>query len=354
MVAIRPTALGDVARHLGRELEGEADTTISGVTSLPNAGPGDLAFARSAALREQVAQSGAGALIAPEGLDVGGRAAIRSPFPERDFARALAWLTRDQRPSPGIDPTASVAPTASIDPSSFVGPHAVIGERVRVGGCSQLHAACVVGADVRIGEECIVHPGAVIREGSVIGDRVWIHAAAVIGNEGYGYTLDDQGRPFKIPQVGHVLLEDDVEIGAGTTVQRGSLDVTRIRRNAKIGDLCVIGHNSDVGEDVLMIGHTAIAGSVTIGRGVIIMGQVAISGHLTIGEGALIGARSGIHKDVKARARVYGTPGMEERAWHRSTAALTRLPELLRRVRALEQRVGPGVREDGGATDPDS
>ena len=215
-----------------------------------------------------------------------------------------------------------------------------------IGPGTQIHAGSVVGPGARIGRDCIVHPGAVIRDGAEVGDRVWIHASAVIGNEGYGYTFDTSGRPRKVPQVGRVVLEDDVEIGAGTTVQRGSLDATRIGRNAKIGDLCVIGHNSVVGEDVMMIGHTAIAGSVTIGRGAIIMGQVAISGHLTIGAGALIGARAGIHRDVRPKARVYGSPGVEERAWHRSTVAVSRLPELFRRVRELERRSVAGEGED--------
>ena len=352
MVAVRPTALGDLAKHLGRVVDGEADTVISGVASLLRAGPQDLAFVRSAALETQLTQSGAGALIAPPGLAAGGRAVIRSPQPELDFARALGWLLRDQRPAPGIDPSAAVAHTAEIHPSVFVGPQVVIGERARIGAESALHAGAVVAADAVLGEGCLVHPGAVIRERSAIGDRVWIHSGAVIGNEGYGYTLDETGRPLKVPQVGHVILEDDVEIGAGTIVQRGSLDATRIRRNAKLGDLCVIGHNSDIGEDVLMIGHTAVAGSVVIERGVVIMGQVAISHHLTVGEGALIGARSGIHKDVRAGARVYGAPGMEERAWHRSTAAFARLPQLFRRVRSLEQRTGVGAGHDD--RDPDA
>jgi len=352
VVAVRPTVLGELAKHLGRVVDGEADTKISGVASLLQAGPEDLAFVRSATLAGQLAHSRAGALIAPDGVDTGALPAIRSPNPELDFARALAWLLRDRRPPPGIDPSAAVARSAVIDPSAFVGPGVVVGERVRIGARCALHAGAVVAADTHLGEECLVHSGAVIREQSEIRDRVWVHSGAVIGNEGYGYTLDESGRPLKIPQVGYVVLEDDVEIGAGTIVQRGSLDATRVRRNAKLGDLCVIGHNSDIGEDVLMIGHTAIAGSVRIGRGVVIMGQVAISGHLTIGEGALIGARSGIHKDVRAGARVYGTPGMEERAWHRSTAAFARLPQLLRRVRLLEQRSGVVPAPDDG--DPEA
>lgn len=346
MVRVPETTLRAIAGQIDCPVEGDPDTRISGVASLVSAGPGDLVFARASNYLEALAPGAGAAVIAPGGVDVGPRAAMRSDQPELDFAVALEWMTRDWRPAPGVDPDATVAATAKIDPSAHVGPRAVVGDGAAIGAGTALHAGSVVCAGARVGTDCIVHPGAVIREGAEVGDRVWIHASAVIGNEGYGYTFDTTGRPRKIPQVGRVVLEDDVEIGAGTTVQRGSLDATRIGNNAKIGDLCVIGHNSVVGEDVMMIGHTAIAGSVTIGRGAIIMGQVAISGHLTIGAGALIGARAGIHKDVRPKARVYGTPGVEERAWHRSTAAVSRLPELFRRVRELERRSEPGDSED--------
>ncbi len=346
MVHVPATTLREIAAHLECTVDGDPETRISGVASLVSAGPGDLVFARGSSYLEALAPGAGAAVIVPPGIEVGERAAVRSEQPELDFASALEWMTRDWRPEAGIDPDATVAGDASIDASAHVGPRAVVGARAVIGPGTQIHAGSVVGPGARIGRDCIVHPGAVIRDGAEVGDRVWIHASAVIGNEGYGYTFDTSGRPRKVPQVGRVVLEDDVEIGAGTTVQRGSLDATRIGRNAKIGDLCVIGHNSVVGEDVMMIGHTAIAGSVTIGRGAIIMGQVAISGHLTIGAGALIGARAGIHRDVRPKARVYGSPGVEERAWHRSTVAVSRLPELFRRVRELERRRVAGEGED--------
>ena len=350
MVQVPETSLGAIARQIDRAVEGDPATRISGVASVVSAGPGDLVFARASNFLQALAPGSGAAVIAPEGVDVGDRAALRSDHPELDFAAALEWMTRDWRPAPGVDPSASVAESAEIDPSAHIGPRVVVGERATIGPRTALHAGAVVGAGARLGSCCIVHPGAIVREGVWLGDRVWVHATAVIGNEGYGYTFDTTGRPRKVPQVGRVVLEDDVEIGAGTVIQRGSLDETRVGRNAKIGDLCVIGHNSSIGEDVMMIGHTAIAGSVTIERGAIIMGQVAISGHLTVGAGALIGARAGLHKDVRAGARVYGTPGVEERAWHRSTAAVSRLPELFRRVRELERQLG----RDGGDDDSTS
>ncbi len=350
MVQVPETTLGEIAAQIDRPYEGDPETRISGVASLVSAGPGDLVYARASNLLDALAPGAGAAVIVPRGVDVGPRGALRSDQPELDFSAALAWMTRSWRPPPGIDPDATVAADAKIDASAHVGPRAVVGAAAVVGPGTALHAGSVLCAGAQIGRDCIVHSGAVIREGAEVGDRVWIHAAAVIGNEGYGYTFDGSGRPRKVPQVGRVVLEDDVEIGAGTTVQRGSLDETRIGRNAKIGDLCVIGHNSTVGEDVMMIGHTAIAGSVTIERGAIIMGQVAISGHLTIGAGALIGARAGIHKDVRPKARVYGTPGVEERAWHRSTAAVSRLPELFRRVRELERRAALEGDEDDASS----
>ena len=279
-------------------------------------------------------------MIAAEGLDVGGRPGWRAPRPDLDFARALAVLAPEAPPAPGIHPTAVIAPDAEVDPRASVGPHVFVGARSRVGAGTELHASCALYEDVRVGADCVVRVGAVLRERVELGDRVRVDSGAVIGSEGFGFTYDEQGHPLPIPQLGRVVIEDDVQIGALTSVQRAALDETRIRRNAKIDNLCTIAHNCDIGEDVVIVGQAGIAGSTTIERGAILMGQAATRGHLTIGAGAFVAARSGVHGDVPPGTQVGGFPHQPRREWQRAMAALVRLPEALRRLRAVERKLG--------------
>jgi len=337
---LRPTALAAIADALGRKCEGDAGFVVRGVAPLESATPGDLAFVRSARYAEALARSGAGAAIAPPGIDTGGRPTIRSPRPDLDFARAVARLLGDPAPVPGIHPTAVVAPEASVDPSAWIGPCAVVGAGCAVGARTAIHAGVVLYERVRIGADCVIHASCVIREDVSIGDRVLLHPGAAIGADGFGYSFDEAGRPVKIPQIGRVVIEDDVEIGANATIDRATLGETRVRRNAKIDNLCIVSHNCDVGEDVVMVGQSALAGSTTVGRGTIIMGQAATAGHLSIGAGSFLGGRTAVTRDLAPGSRVWGAPAVDEHLWRRTVAALNRLPEALRRLRAVERKVG--------------
>jgi UDP-3-O-[3-hydroxymyristoyl] glucosamine N-acyltransferase len=336
----RPTPLGELAAALGRPLEGDPALLIRGAAALDAAGPADLAFVRSAALREALAASRAGAVLAPPGVDTGGRATLRSPHPQLDFARSLARLVEVSRPAAGVHPAAVLGPGARVDPSACVGPLAVVGARSVVGPRSILHAGVVVYDDVLVGADCVLHAGCVVREECRLGDRVVLHPGVVIGGDGFGYAFDEAGRPVKLPQIGRVVLEEDVEIGAQSAVDRAALGETRVRRNARIDNCCTIAHNCDIGEDVLMAAGCGIAGSTTIGRGTIVMGQAATTGHLTIGAGSFLGARTAVTHDLAPGSRVFGAPAQPAGAWHRSVAALARLPDALRRLRAVERRVG--------------
>lgn len=349
MPRVRSISLGELAAALGREVEGDARFAVRGVAPLAGAGPEDLSFARSAAYARALAASRAGAVIVPPGLDAGGRPALRSPRPDLDFARAVALLAAPERPAPGVHPSAVVAPDARIDPSAHVGPLAVVGARATVGARSVLHPHAVLYPDVRVGADCVLHAGCVLREEVEIGDRVVLHAGAVLGADGFGYALDETGRPIKVPQVGRVVLEDDVEVGANATIDRATLGETRVRRNAKIDNLVVVSHNCDVGEDVLVAAQSGLAGSTTVGRGAILMGQTASAGHLTIGAASFLGGRAALHKDLPPGSRVWGAPPLEERRWHKSVAAFARLPEMLRRLRAVERRLGLRGDEQGPA-----
>ncbi|HSJ96734.1 MAG TPA: UDP-3-O-(3-hydroxymyristoyl)glucosamine N-acyltransferase [Myxococcota bacterium] len=340
MPRVRSISLGELGAALGREVEGDARFAVRGVAPLAAAGPEDLSFARSPGYARALAASRAGAVIVPPDLDAGGRPALRSPRPDLDFARAVALLVPAARPAPGVHPSAVVAADARIDPSASVGPLAVVGARATVGPRSVVHPHVVLYPDVRVGADCVLHAGCVLREEVEIGDRVVLHPGAVLGGDGFGYALDEGGRPTKVPQVGRVVLEDDVEVGANATIDRATLGETRVRRNAKIDNLVVVSHNCDVGEDVLVAAQSGLAGSTTVGRGAILMGQTASAGHLTIGAASFLGARAALHKDLPPGSRVWGAPALEERRWHKSVAAFARLPDALRRLRAVERKLG--------------
>jgi UDP-3-O-[3-hydroxymyristoyl] glucosamine N-acyltransferase len=336
----QPIRLNDRAAELGREVEGGDEVWIDSVAPLRTAGPGDLSFVRGSQFGEQLAATRAAAVIAPPEMDTGGRPTIRSANPGLDFARATRRIVPEDRPAPGVHPTSSIADGARVDPSASIGPACAVGPGSSVGPRSVLAANVTLYADVRVGADCTLHAGCVLREGTVIGDRVILHPGVVLGADGFGYVRDTDGRYEKAPQVGRVVLEDDVEVGANTTIDRGTLGDTAIGRGVKIDNLVQIAHNCDLGENVIIVGQAGLAGSTVVERGAIIMAQAGTAGHLTVGEGAFVGPQSGVHKNVGAGVRVLGSPQREERLFHRLMASLTRLPDLIRRIRAIEQRLG--------------
>ena len=336
----QPIRLADLAAELGRKVEGDAEVWIDGVAPLRTAGPGDLSFARGTQFAACLAATRAGAVIAPSEMDSGGRPTIRSPDPGLDFARAARRIAPQDQPPPGVHPTSTIAEAARVDPTASIGPACVVGTGSSVGPRSVLAANVTLYADVRIGADCIVHAGCVLREGTVVGDRVILHPGVVLGADGFGYARSAEGRYEKMPQVGRVMLEDDVEIGANTTVDRGTLGDTVIGCGVKIDNLVQIGHNCELRENVIIVAQAGLAGSTVVERGAIIMAQAGAAGHLTIGEGAFVGPQSGVHKDVAAGVRVHGSPQREERLFHRLMAALGRLPDLIQRIRAIERRLG--------------
>jgi len=338
--AAKPVQLAELAAVLGRELEGDPLLLVSGVAALETAGPGDIAFVRSPEYSSLVAKTRAGALILPMDVDPGPRSAIRSPNPALDFARVVERLAPPPRPLPGPHPLAQVAEDAEVDASASLAVGVVVGRGSRVGPRSVIHANVTLYHDVVVGADCILHAGVVLREGTRVGDRVVLQPGVVVGGDGFGHVWDEQGRPRRVRHVGRVVIEDDVEIGANSTVDRATLDETRIRRGAQIDNLVQIAHNCDVGENAIIVAQTGLSGSTRVGAGAMIMAQAGSAGHLRIGERAFVGARAGLHKDVAPGARVWGSPQMEERGWHRAMAALARLPGVMRRLRAVERRLG--------------
>jgi len=335
--------LGDLAERLGgREITGDASFEVSGVGSLDEGGPGELGFVRSEAYAAALGQSEIGAVIAPPGVAVGSRPVIRSHSPNLDIARAAELLAPGTRPEPGIHPTAVVEPGAEVDPRASIGALAVVGARSVVGARTVVHPRVTIYPDVRIGADCELHAGSTLREGTEVGDRVILQPGAVLGGDGFGYEFDEQGSLEKVPQVGVVIVEDDVEIGSNSTVDRARFGATRIGRGVKIDNLVMIGHNCEIGEGSAFVALTGLAGSTVVGKRVFFMAQSGAANHTRIGDGSFVGARAGVIEDLPAGSRVWGFPAMPERTWHRATAVFSRLPEMLRRLRAIEKRDGKG------------
>jgi UDP-3-O-[3-hydroxymyristoyl] glucosamine N-acyltransferase len=335
-----PIRLAELAQAIGCVVEGDGGGVIQGFASLGEAREDELVFVRDASHLATLASSRARAVVAPHGLDVGARAVLRSPRPAHDFSRLVERFVPVRRPPVGIAVGAHVDASAEIDPSACIEPGARIGPGCRVGPGTVVAANATLAAEVVVGRDAWIHPGAVLLDGTQIGDRVVLHAGVVLGATGFGLVADASGRPVAMAHRGRVVVEDDVEIGANTTVDRATLDETRIRRGAKIDNLVQIAHNCDIGENALIVAQSGLSGGTVVGPGAIVMAQAGTTGHLRIGARAFVGARAGLHHDVPDGARVFGSPAMEERSWHRAMAALKRLPDLLRRVRALERASG--------------
>ncbi|HSE92267.1 MAG TPA: UDP-3-O-(3-hydroxymyristoyl)glucosamine N-acyltransferase [Methylomirabilota bacterium] len=330
--------LGELAAALGLTLEGDAMRSVTGVAALEAAGPDDITFVTDARHRDSALASRAGAFLAPPDLVGLPGPVLRATAPRLVLADLLAMFHPPAAAPPGVAPSAiigagaRVAATASVGAFAVVEAGAVIGERVRV------HALAYVGAGAEIGEDSVLHPHVVVRERVRIGRRVIVHAGAVLGADGFGYAFDG-ARHRKIPQVGGVRIEDDVEIGANTTIDRATLGETVVRRGTKIDNLVMVAHNVDIGEDCIVAAQSGIAGSSRIGRGVIMLGQAGVADHVTIGEGAILAAKTGVSQDVPAGEKVFGTWARPIVQARRIWIAEADLPEMVRRVRTLERRL---------------
>jgi UDP-3-O-[3-hydroxymyristoyl] glucosamine N-acyltransferase len=342
-VSGRPIRIAELAERLGgRPVEGDPEFRIHGVGSLEEGGPADLGFLRSAKFASALEETRIGALIAPPELDVGGRPVIRSPMPDLDFARAAALIVPAPRPAPGVHPSAFVDPTAKVDSEASIGAQVSVGARSEIGPRTVLHPNVTLCDDVRVGADCLFHPGVVVRERCAIGDRVILQPGVAIGGDGFGYEFNERGEHEKVPQLGNVVIEDDVEIGANSAVDRARLGTTRIERGVKIDNLVQIGHNCVIGAHSAIVAQSGLGGSTLLGSRVFMMAQAGSAGQLTIGDGSFVAGRSGVTKDVPPGSRVWGFPAVLEHRWHRSTVLVRRLPELLDRLRALERHLGLG------------
>jgi UDP-3-O-[3-hydroxymyristoyl] glucosamine N-acyltransferase len=311
---------------------------VTGVAPLESAGPDQISFLTDPRYDSAARASRAGAFVAPPDVADLPAPTLRCPAPQQALIALLRLFHPPAPVAPGVDRSAVVAADARVDPTASVGPLCVVEAGAVIGPGARLHALVHVGAGAEVGEGTIVYPHVSVRDGVRIGRRVVIHAGAVLGADGFGFAFDGSAHR-KIPQVGGVVIEDDVEIGANTTIDRATFGDTIVRRGTKIDNLVQVGHNVEVGEHSVLVAQVGIAGSTRLGRGVVLAGQVGVADHVTIGDGAMVTAQSGIADEIAPGARVMGTPARPIIQAKRMLLAATRLPELLQRVRALEQRL---------------
>jgi UDP-3-O-[3-hydroxymyristoyl] glucosamine N-acyltransferase len=334
-----PFSAAEVANHLQGKVVGDPAVVLKSFAPAERAQAGDLTFAENEAFFAKAEQSAASAVIVSGPFASAGKTLIQVADARVAFARALELFFPEPRPPAGIHPTAVVAPTAQVDPTAHIGPYCVIGERTRIGARSVLHGADHLGADCRLSDDVVLFPHVTLYARTELGRRVRIHAGAVIGADGFGY-VQEHGTHRKVPQIGNVIIGDDVEIGANTTIDRGALGPTVIGQGTKIDNLVMIAHNVEVGEHCLLVGQVGIAGSTKLGNYVVLAGQVGIAGHLKIGDRVIVAAKSGLMHNIPDGEKWLGIPAQPDKEMKRQLIALKQLPDWLKRIAALEKKLG--------------
>jgi UDP-3-O-[3-hydroxymyristoyl] glucosamine N-acyltransferase len=330
--------LEELAEAVGGRVVGDPAFPVEGISSLELAGPREITFVVNARYAQALKTSRAGAVIVsdPERGDDRPMLVVADPY--LAYARVAQLFHPTPKPSQGAADGAFVHPQARIGRDVSIAPMVWVDREAEIGDRVALHSGAWVGEGCFVGEDCVLYPGVILYPNSRLGKRVIVHAGTVIGSDGFGYARDG-ARSVKIPQLGGVQIDDDVEIGANNTIDRASFGITWIQRGVKTDNLVHIGHNVVVGEDTILVAQVGIAGSATVGHRVILAGQVGIAGRLHIGDGAMVGPQSGVGKDVPPGGTVSGAPAIDHRTWRRTTHVIPRLPELLKRLRALEKKV---------------
>jgi len=355
--------LEELARRLECRLDGDGRaplTEVTRVAALDEAGPGDLTFLANSKYTARLASTRASAVLADDSVTGAPCPVLRTKHVYLALARAITVLTPAARPAPGISALAAVDPTADIGPDVSIAPFVTVGAGARIGARAILESHVVIGAGVAMGADCHIHPHVVLRDHVEIGQRVVLQSGVVIGSDGFGFARRPDGGHEKIPQVARVVIEDDVEIGANSTVDRPAVGETRISAGTKIDNLVMVAHGVKIGRDSLLAAQVGIAGSTILEDRVTMAGQSGAIGHVRLGAGAIVGAKSAVTKDVAAGEHVAGVPAGDVAEWRESAVLVRRLPEfretlskLETRLRALEASL-PGIASPQKRPTPDS
>ena len=336
--------LSELAQQIKAELRGQNDIEITGIASLDDAGPGDVTYVADASRLDRLKECSASAFIVPpmlvETAVLAGRALLITQNPKLAFARAIFVFHAKPNISRGVSSDlilgegSRVGRDCSIHPRVTIGRNSIIGDRVT------LHPCIVIGDKVKIGDDTLIFPNVTVYDDTEIGMRCRIHSGTVIGSDGFSFTPDEEGRQYKLLQVGRVVIEDDVEIGANCCIDRAGFGETRIRRGAKFDNLIQIGHNVEIGEDTVVAALAGFSGGTKVGSGCIIAGQIGTNQHITIGDRAIITARTGVTKSVEAGRLMGGMmPAQDYQQWRKSQVLYSRLPELFERLKKLEKKI---------------
>ncbi|HET9994618.1 MAG TPA: UDP-3-O-(3-hydroxymyristoyl)glucosamine N-acyltransferase [Candidatus Acidoferrum sp.] len=331
----------ELAEAIGAKLEGDGELEIAGVAAPERAGARDLIYVEAEKHASRAVASAALCAVTRDGITLEGKTVLRSTQPKVAFAKAAALLLGRPPIAAGIHPTAIVAPLARVAADAGIGPYTVIGEDAHVGPGTQIGAHAVIGAGCWIGENCRIHPRVTLYGGVRVGHRVEIHSGAVIGADGFGYARDE-GKYWKFPQAGIVEIGDDVEIGANATIDRGSLDDTRIAEGVKLDNLVHVGHNCQIGAHTVVAAQAGLSGSCTFGKNVVVGGQAGFGERCKLEDGAVIGGQSGVlgGKTIRTGETVWGTPARPLERFKEQFGWLSRLPELAKRIKELEGKIG--------------
>ncbi len=333
-----PYTTEEIAKVIGGQVLGDAKAVLKNFATIETAQPGDLTFAENEEFFARAELSAATAIIADKRFSSDKKTLIQVPNARVAFAKALALFFPDKKYPATVHPTAVIAATAKVDPTAHIGPHCVIGERVSIGARTVLQSGNYVGDDSKLGEDVNLFPNVTLYPRTDIRNRVRIHGNSVIGSDGFGYVQDGPVHR-KVPQIGNVVIHDDVEIGAGVTIDRGALGSTVIGKGTKIDNLVQIAHNVQVGEGCILIAQVGIAGSTKLGNYVVLAGQVGIAGHLKIGNQVQVGAQAGVMHDIPDGGKWIWTPAQPDREVWKQIIAIKRLPELLKRIAQWEKKL---------------
>ena len=334
-----PYTVAEIAKLLGGEVVGDASLVLKGFAPADRAQAGDLTFAENESYFARAEQSAASTIIIDGPVAASRKTLIRVANARVAFAKALPLFFPEPAFAAGIHPTAIVPSSAQVDSTAHIGPHCILGEKVRIGPRSVLQGLNYVGADSLIGEDVNLFPNVTLYPRTEVGNRVRIHSGTVVGSDGFGYVLDN-GIHRKVPQIGNVIICDDVELGANVTVDRGALGPTIVGKGSKIDNLVQIAHNVIVGEHCIIVSQVGVSGSTKLGNYVVLGGQVGLAGHLKIGNRVSVAAQSGVMNNIPDGEKWLWTPAQPDRQAKRQMIALQQLPELIRRVKQLEKQLG--------------